>query len=231
MHKYTTLLFDLFNTLLSVADVPEQVGRFTADVLGVDHDVWNKACFSSAHDITRPTEHEQIIRTLAHSIDSNISDELIVDATEHRQRRFDYALTHVRQDVLDILTDLKRRGMELCLISNASTAEVSAWGDSPLAQLFDHAVFSCDCGFKKPNRDIYRHALQCCDAPHAKTAFIGDGGSDELMGANNMGLTTIFTSQFSKAERVNIVKLQQGSAICHQVEHLSEVQKVLKLQG
>ena len=231
MPKYTTLFFDLFNTLLSVGDVPEHVGLFTADVLGLDREEWNKACFSSAHEITQPTEHEQIIRTLALSVNSTIDDETIVDATEHRQRRFDYALTHVRQDILDALVDFKQSGVGLCLISNASTAEVSAWDDSPLARLFDHAVFSCDCGYKKPDKDIYQYALKCCDALHSNTAFIGDGGSNELVGANNAGLTTILTRQFSKSHRLEKVKLRQGDAISHEIEHLSEIKNVLKLFG
>ncbi len=229
MPKYTTLFFDLFNTLLSVGDVPQHIGRFTADVLEVDHEVWNKACFSAVHEITKPTEHEQIIRTLAHSIDRSIGDELIVNATAHRQRRFDYALLNIRQDILDSLADLKQCGVSLCLISNASTAEVSAWGDSPLASVFDHAVFSCDCGFKKPDGDIYQHALKRCHSMHSETAFIGDGGSNELCGASNAGITTVLTRQFSKSHRLEKVKQQQGNAISHEIKHISEVRRVLKL--
>ncbi len=229
MPKYTTLFFDLFNTLLSVGDVPEHIGRFTADVLGLDHEVWNKACFSSDHEITKPTEHEQIIRILAHSIDGAISDQVIMDATEHRQRRFDYALSHVQDDIIDSLVGLRQSGLKLCLISNASTAEVSAWGNSPLAKLFDHVVFSCECGYKKPDWDIYQYALQCCEVLHSRAVFIGDGGSNELLGANNAGLTTVLTRQFSKSHRLDKVKQQQGKAIHYEIEHISEVQNILKL--
>ena len=229
MQKHTTLFIDLFNTLLCVGEVPEHIGRFTADVLGVDREVWNRACFSSEHEITKPTEHEQIIRTLARSIDSDIDDTLITDATSHRQRRFDFALLNVRQEVLDALVELKQNAIQLCLVSNASTAEVAAWADSPLAQIFDHAVFSCDCGFKKPERSIYQYALECCDAQHTQSAFVGDGGSDELLGAYNIGLTTILTRQFSKLHRLDSVKQRQGMAIHHEVGHIREVITVLNL--
>jgi len=228
LFKYTTLYFDLFNTLLSVGNVPEHVGQFTADVLQIDHEQWNTACFSSAHEITQASEHEKIIRTLAHSIDRNIADELIINATAHRQRRFDYALMNVQQDILGVLADLKQRGVQLCLISNASTAEVSAWQHSPLAKIFDHAVFSCDCGFKKPDLDIYRYAMKCCASMPSNAAFIGDGGSDEFIGASQAGLTTVLTRQFSKIHRIDKVKQTQGNVISHEIKHLGEVQDVLK---
>jgi len=230
LKKFSTLCFDLFNTLVSVADVPERVGRFTADVLGIDQEAWNRACFSSAHEITQPTDHAQIIKTLAHSIDSHISNDLISTATEHRQRRFDYALKHVRKDILDDLLNLKHSGMILCLISNASSGEVIAWPDSPLAELFDHAVFSCDCGFKKPELDIYSHAMKCCDTESSKVAFIGDGGSNELVGASSAGLTTILTRQFSKKHRLAAVRQGQGHAIDIEIGNLGELQSALNMQ-
>ena len=229
MIRYTTLFFDLFNTLLSVGNVPEHIGRYTADVLGIDQEVWNTACFSDAHEITKPTEQMQIIRTLARSIDRNIDDKLIKDATAHRQRRFDYALRHVQPDILDVLADLKHRGLQLCLISNASTAEVSAWDSSPLAELFDHAIFSCECGYKKPDQEIYHYALTCCGSELLKSAFIGDGGSDELAGANALGLTTVFTRQFSQAHRIDQVRQRQGNAISYEIKQLGEVRNVLNL--
>lgn len=223
MQKYSSLFFDLFNTLVNVGEVPESVGRFTADVLNVDQEQWNRVCFSDAHDITGPTEHEQIIRALARELDPNISDDAITQATEHRQRRFDHALKHVRSDVLDALQGLKQRGFTLCLISNASTAEVAAWNQSPLARLFDRAVFSCHCGFKKPDESIYHYALDQCQARPSQGVFIGDGGSDEFTGAHRSGLLTILTTQFSKQHRIEKVREQQGHAIADEIGHLNEL--------
>jgi len=223
MQKYTSLFFDLFNTLISVADVPEQIGCFTADILGIDHEKWNRACFSSAHNITIATEHEQVIRTLARTIDPDISEKRIVSAAQHRQRRFDYALTHVRDDVLDVLEQLKKCQYTLCLVSNASTAEVSAWHESPLASIFDQAIFSCECGFKKPQASIYKYALAQCHAKPFEVMYIGDGGSDELIGAYNSGLVTTLTTQFSKLHQVEKVKQAQASSIMYEIEHLSKL--------
>ncbi len=96
-----------------------------------------------------------MIRCLAHAIDPAISETRIQEATQARQRRFDHALIHVRDDILAALAQLRQRGIRLALISNASTAEVAAWDQSPLAELIDTAVFSCHCRLKKPDIRIF----------------------------------------------------------------------------
>jgi len=228
MRKYSTIFFDLFNTLISVGEVPSSVGRFTADILGFDHDEWNTACFSAEHEICRPTQHEQVLHTLAKSIDPEISHQQIKEAAVHRQRRFDYALCEVRADVLDVLKKLKGSGIKLGLVSNASTAEVVAWSDSPLARLFDKAFFSCECGFKKPDKTIYQHALTEIQSAKDDCLFIGDGGSDELIGAHQVGLTCVLTTQFSKPHRIEKVRQQQAAAISHEIQHIYGIFELLE---
>ena len=228
MQKVNTIFFDLFNTLISVGDVPDHVGRFTADILGFDDEQWNNACFSAVHEICKPTKSEDVLYSLAKSIDPDISRELIKEAAEHRQRRFDHALTQVRHDVIDVLKDLKKREITLALVSNASTNEVSAWPDSPLSKIFDHAVFSCECGFKKPDNDIYLHAIDFAGAQQKNSLFVGDGGSSEFLGAHQVGLTTVHTTQFSAPHRIERVRNQQGDAIHHEITHVGGVLELLE---
>ena len=49
---------------------------------------------------------------------------------------------------------LKRKGIKLCLISNADIIDKMYWLDSPIAKYFDEAVFSCDVVYVKPNSRI-----------------------------------------------------------------------------
>ena len=119
--------FDLFNTLVNVGTAPTHIGGTTAEVLGVEASAWNKACFSEDHEICRPTNHFDVVRTLAHRLDPQIPLARIEDATRQRQARFDYALTtHVSQEVVNTLRKLRNQGYQIALISNASTAEVQA---------------------------------------------------------------------------------------------------------
>ncbi len=190
------ICFDLFHTLIDVGQVPDSVGRYTADILGLEHSEWNESCFSSHHEIRKPTKHIDVIRTLAHSLDPDIPDNLIEQAVDERQRRFDYALLNVEQDVLEVLSALKLKEFKLALISNASTAEVSAWDHSPLKEFFDVAVFSCHCGYAKPDIDIYHLAANQLGVEPQDCLFIGDGGSNEHEGSSNAGMYPMLLSRY-----------------------------------
>lgn len=196
MPKIRAICFDLFHTLVDVGRVPDHVGRYTADILGVDRQVWNDRCFSSDHEIRRPTRHHEVIRALAHSIDPAIPSERIEQAVTERQRRFDHALREVEEDTLGGLAALRGRGLRLALVSNASTAEVAAWAESPLAAQFDTAVFSCECGYAKPEPEIYRLACARLGVAPEQAMFVGDGGSDEHAGAAAVGMHPVLLRRF-----------------------------------
>lgn len=217
------LCFDLFHTLVDVAQVPEEVGRFTADILGVERDAWNDACFSEHHPITRQTDHLEVIEKLAHSLNPQIPQSLIDEAVSHRQRRFDYALQNIDLETLQILGQLQQRGYPLALISNASSAEVSAWEKSPLQDYFHVTLFSCDVGLKKPDPAIYHLASKQLGVQTPHCLFIGDGGSNEHQGARQSGMHPVLMSRFiSEARR------QQRRPHCRwEIATLSQLPRLL----
>ncbi len=193
------LCFDLFSTLVDVGSVPLSIGRMTADIFGLEREQWNALCFSEQHEICQPTEAFDVIQTLIHSHTPSMPLALIQQAVDERQARFNYALTkHIQDDVLQGIEQLKQQNYQLILISNASTAEVQAWSDSPLAPLFDYSVFSCAVGLKKPDAGIYQHACELVSVQPAECLFIGDGGSDELAGAKAVGMQTLLMTRFLK---------------------------------
>lgn len=217
------ICFDLFNTLVSVAEVPQSVGRLTADVLGIDMEVWNDACFGPAHEICKPSVHQDILQTLAHTIDPAIPEARIVEAARDRQARFDYALQHVSLTTLDTLQALQQAGVRLALVSNASSGEVAAWPQSPLARLFEVSLFSCECGYKKPEPDIYRLALRGLGVGAEECLYVGDGGSHEFLGASRLGMQTLLTREFLKPSRYARVMLEQAEVIGGEIESLQEL--------
>lgn len=194
--------FDLFHTLIDVGRSPGTPGRYTADILGLDREDWNNACFSDAHEICRPTDYREVVRKLAHSLDPSIPLSLIHEAAEERKARFDYTLCNIEPGVIDTLLRLRERGYKLALISNASTGEVEAWSKSPLAGYFDSAVFSCHCGHAKPDTGIYQYALEQLAVGAVEAAFVGDGGSNEHAGASAMGMHSILLTHYV-AERLD----------------------------
>jgi len=223
------ICFDLFNTLVNVGRVPEAVGRFTADILGIDHDVWNEACFGPHHEICRATDAIEVIRALAHSIDAGIPHETIRQATVERQQRFDYALHNVERDIMHELHRLRQAGYRLALISNASTGEVLAWPRSKLASLFDFVVFSCECGLQKPDVSISQYAASGLALNANECVFVGDGGSQEFRGASNAGMYTVLSSYFLRPQRYQRIMQEQGDCISAEIDHIRDLQARLAI--
>ena len=55
------------------------------------------------------------------------------------------------------------------------------------------AVFSCDVGLLKPDMEIYKIAMDIQKVKPEESVFVGDGSSDELYGAKQAGMKTIFS--------------------------------------
>lgn len=219
--------FDLFHTLIDVGRSPGTPGRYTADILGLDREDWNDACFSAAHDICQPTDYREVVRQLAHSLDPSIPLSLVDEAAEERKARFDYTLCNIEPGVIDTLQRLRERGFRLALISNASSGEVVAWPQSPLAGCFDSAVFSCHCGHAKPDAGIYQHALQQLGVAAAEAAFVGDGGSNEHVGASALGMHSILLTHYvSERLDANVLARRRAQAR-YAISDLSELLPLL----
>ncbi len=230
MPAVQAICFDLFHTLVDVGRVPDHVGRYTADILGVDRQVWNDRCFSTDHEIRRPTRHVDVIRALAHSIDPDIPLAVIEQAVEERQRRFDHALREVEAETVEALSALRARGLRLALVSNASTAEVAAWAASPLAAQFHTAVFSCECGYAKPEPEIYHLACERLGVAPEQALFVGDGGSDEHAGAAAVGMQPVLMRRF--LDRMDPERLEaRRRRVRWEVAHVGELSGALTALG
>lgn len=222
------ICFDLFNTLVSVGRIPGHVGPMTAEVLGVDPEIWRKACFGEHHEICEPTDALDNLRRMAHSIDPTIPEITIQEAVRIRQRRFDYALLNIEEEVLDALAYFRRSGIRLALVSNASTAEVQVWSQSPLAPLFDTAVFSCHCGSKKPEPGIYQQALTELKLPPDACLFVGDGGSNEHHGAHTVGMKAVLIRRYLQPERLQELEQELAELLTAAVDSLAELGELLE---
>lgn len=225
---YQAICFDLFNTLVNVARVPQSVGPLTADILGLDHEIWREACFGAHHEICRPTRGLDNLRRMVRAIDPAIPDARIRQAAAARQRRFDHALREVDPRTLIILERLRATGYRLVLISNASTDEVCAWPASPLAPLFEHSLFSCEVGASKPDDAIYRQALDRLSLPAAACLFVGDGGSDEHRGARASGMTPVWLTEHIRPRRRQQMQADLAGIVAATVNGLAELESRLQ---
>ncbi|GAC1367656.1 MAG: hypothetical protein PVS3B1_39610 [Ktedonobacteraceae bacterium] len=107
---------------------------------------------------------------------------------------------HLFDDALSTLAELKRRGFLLGVVTNRY------WGGSPFLAsvqklgLFDYfepetMAISADLGIRKPNPDIFRHALNALHADPQESAMVGDSLYADIMGAKGLNMLTIWKPQ------------------------------------
>jgi len=184
------VLFDLFHTLVDVNSAP---GQSSSEILGIDPRVWNRKIIeeSAHHALGTVTDPYESVRIIVHSIDPGIPEERIRRAVAARPQRFRHALMHVRPEILGGLGKLRSSGLRIGLVSNAGLDEIEAWPESPLAEYFDAALFSCHEHLMKPDPAIYLRAAGRLGVPSDRCLFVGDGGSREHAGAREAGMGTV----------------------------------------
>jgi putative hydrolase of the HAD superfamily len=93
--------------------------------------------------------------------------------------------------VIDVLNELRSRGLRLGLISNCTEEVALVWDESPFAGLFEAEAFSATAGWMKPDPRIYECVLAGLAVPALAALFVGDGANDELDGARRVGMTPV----------------------------------------
>jgi putative hydrolase of the HAD superfamily len=207
------IIFDLFHTLTAPeaewSDLP-----WTSDLLGISRADWYRALTLNSRQrlVGEMSDPFQIVRSIAQGINPGISQDLIARAAAFRAKRFIRVLSSIPTSTLEVLRELRNHGLRLGLISNCDCSEVSAWNDSPLHGAFDAEVFSCHVGSAKPEPEIYLECLHRLGINAAEAVFVGDGGSNELRGAREVGMRSIlFSGVIAHMWPERIAQLAEGA--------------------
>jgi len=95
------------------------------------------------------------------------------------------------------LDTLKANGIKIAMISNCSSEEVAMLKESDLAHYFDEILLSYEVKMKKPDPCIYEDAAKRLGVELNECFFVGDGGSNELEGAERVGMKAIQAKWFT----------------------------------
>jgi HAD superfamily hydrolase (TIGR01509 family) len=94
-----------------------------------------------------------------------------------------------------LLDSLRSRGLKTGLVANSwpdparlLRADVEAFG---LSELFDVIVFSEEVGFRKPQPEIFLHALEQLGVEPEQAMFVGDRLDTDVQGAAQVGMATV----------------------------------------
>ena len=218
MQNIEAIFFDLFFTLI----IPKyHLKQNENDVLGLSVEEWelyaeNEEVYTR-RAIGNVNSAEEIINEIVESMPLSVSEVQKRKLLAFRKERMKNALINVDFEIVEMIQKLHNNGIKICLISNADIIDAMYWTESPLYNLFNDAIFSYEVKCLKPNSDIYDIAIRRMNVNPEKSVFVGDGGSDELLGARRVGMKTVFTEHLDMKEpneRKKIMEVSDYHIMC-----------------
>src|SRR5688572_19233084 len=183
------VIFDLYETLVTQSGTAVPRGGALGESLGLDATAYRREWKQLRPQILRgQLTFQQALREIARRLEVAIPADLIQRASDERIRANTKVFEKVDPEIVALTRDLQQRGVRLATMSNCMAEDAAPWARSALAPQFDCAVFSFAAKCVKPEAPIYLMAIDQVGVSPAETLYIGDGGDDELPGAERAGL-------------------------------------------
>ena len=196
------VIFDLFETLVSEFDAGHPSTTEVAQTLGL-----SVADFQREYQNLRPArytgklDYTASLRYIVRKLGGKSPESTIKTLAKRRQSAFTAHLRCIEPEILNMLNEITSSGIRLGLISNTDGSEVLDWASSPLEHFFEETIFSHVIGMVKPDPHIYQHACKNLDVAPSDCIFVGDGNSDELRGAAQVGMSPFCAAWFLRQHK------------------------------
>ena len=182
------VIFDMFETLITHYESPLYFGAEMAEDAGLSKEefypLWRG--MDDERTIGRITLEELLERILKEN--DCYTDELLKMLVEKRIATKEECFRHLHIEIVPMLSELKKQGMLVGLISNCYFEEGEVIKKSELYPFFDAVYFSYEQGVAKPDKEIYQRCMERLGVKPEECLYIGDGGSRELETARELGM-------------------------------------------
>lgn len=101
-----------------------------------------------------------------------------------------------------VLAFLKRRGLKLGLITNSGSPYREPLDRLGLAEPFDHLLFSCDAGARKPDGSLYRRSLEALGTAAGETLMVGDSLANDVRAPERLGWRALLVGASERAPAI-----------------------------
>lgn len=120
-------------------------------------------------------------------------------------------------DTLSTLAALKQRGYILGVVTNRHYGGVPFYEDLMAMELLDyfeyeHMAISADLGIRKPNPDIFLHALNRLNVQPEEAAMVGDSLKADILGAKLLNMLAIWKPKASLREEAKVAWMNSKEA-------------------
>ena len=191
---YRAVIFDLFGTLVNgfTRQEYDRINAHMAAAVSVPYGEFWRFMDDTLHDscIGRYSSFEDLISDICSRADVQADTTDIAQAADFHYEFIVNAIVP-EPEVLEALDRLKKRGFRLGLISDCAPPVPLLFPQSPLASFIDVPVFSCEERIKKPSSEIYQRTCQRLQTEPHECIYVGDGSSQELTGAAEVGMRPI----------------------------------------
>lgn len=190
------VIFDMFETLVTLFTEHTYFGEDAASDAGVDPVLYRKVWHENEKDRTtgEMTIEEGIGETLR-KLDV-YSDELLNTIVSKRLAALQETFDQIPDESVQLLLELRRRGIKVGLITNTFSDERDLIRSSKLFPLFDATRISYEEGVLKPDPSMYQSIMIELGATPDECLYVGDGGSRELFAARDIGMKPLQASWF-----------------------------------
>ena len=208
--KYKVIIFDLFGTLVDSYSV-QGYNRYLTDMASALElpaedfsKIWRDTIYERGIGIFKTTEES--IRYICNKLIISVNDENIRKCEQIRLENTRKAL-NPKNGAVDLLNSLKGLGYKIGLITNCSTEVPLFWKNIELSHFFDVTIFSASVGMKKPNPQIYILACEQLEVEPNECLYIGDGDSNELSGASQLGMYAVMIRDPNELDPYRLVEV------------------------
>ncbi|MFW9897548.1 MAG: HAD family hydrolase, partial [Candidatus Thorarchaeota archaeon] len=209
--KYKAIIFDLFGTIVDSYSVQGYIKLLSemASALELPYEdfskLWRETTYERGIGIFKTTEDS--IKYICNRLNISLSVENIRKCEQIRLDTTRKALTP-KNGAIEILKNLRRLGYKIGLISNCSAEVPLLWNNTEMSQFFDVAIFSSSVGMKKPDVQIYKQACEQLEVEPTECLYFGDGDSNELEGASQVGMKAIMIRDPSEKEPYRLIEVE-----------------------
>jgi putative hydrolase of the HAD superfamily len=165
---------------------------------------------------------EAYIRHVCRNLVANVEDYRIKYAASLPFNLTKKMIMLLRDDALDVLTQLKSNGLKIGVISDCGPDVPEIWHETPLCGLVDIAIFSCSVGTNKADIGIFQSATEELGVQPKDCVYVADGNRQELSNAAKLGMYSIRISVPDEETYENPLREKWDG---HTVSTLTEVLK------
>lgn len=186
------VIFDLFETLITEWGHKKYTKSEMCSDLGIEREIFDVYWEEKEQErYIGKIDFVDSIRYVCEKCGIQIDGPTLAAVTDKRIKTKSACFEYVDPDVFQLLSNLKTMGLKLAIVSNCSSEEVKVIKQSKIYEYFDQVILSYEVGLQKPDISIYKKAADLLGIALEECVFVGDGGSNELVGARDAGMKAI----------------------------------------